>query len=197
MFDIAKEFVHLPRMKRFIYEKFPPLGSYRMRIVKWYRRCAIRCVKARFNRVRSLSRDRLWIPIGATFSLRLTNPVRGRAVKSARKARRYLEKRAALRSRRGGGEGEARGIKEILVGSASESARGGEWIFEGDSGVSDLRATARRSRAPLSGPRVFSGKENDKNIYVPRKLHGGGGPKPIARYHRNALHILIAPPGVR
>lgn len=57
--------------------------------------------------------------------------------------------------------------------------RRGEWIFEGDLGVSDLRATAGRAWTPLSGPHVSSKKENDKNIYVPRKLRRRG-PKPTA-----------------
>lgn len=73
--------------------------------------------------------------------------------------------------------------------------RRGEWIFEGDLGVSDLRATAGWSRIPLSGPHVSREKENDKNIYVLRKLRRRS--KADGGYRRNALHILIAPPDIR
>jgi len=97
--------------------------------------------------------------------------------------RQLVEERATLRSGK---------LRKFSL-EVRAPARHGEWIFEGDLGVSDLRATARRSRVPLS---ALPGKENDKNIYVPGKLEQLRGPKLLGEQRRNALHTLIAPSGV-
>jgi len=78
--------------------------------------------------------------------------------------RQLIEERATLRSGK---------LRKFSLGVRAPPRRG-EWIFEGDLGVSDLRATARRSRVSLS---VLPRKENDKNIYVPGKLEQLRGPK--------------------
>lgn len=136
---------------------------YWMRIVKWYDNA--QSVMQRLILIESCSIQGIIFEFQSDqlFLLRsshVTNPMRDCTVKSARKARRYLRKNAAH---------YVRGIKEILVGSASESV----------TRRMNFRRRSRRIWSTCNCPPITSsfigsprlGKENDKNIYVPRKLH--------------------------
>lgn len=193
MFDITKEFVHLLKLKQFIYEKFlSKVWNTRIIRANYTDDTTMHnplCKDAFWqNRILAMLRYHLWISIKAIFSTvlsRITNPIRDCTVKSARNAP------TPWKTQRITSEELRKFSLEVQAPS-----RRCEWIFEDDLGVSDLRATAHRSRVPLSGPRV-SGKKMIKISTCLENFTDGGSPKPIAKYHRNALHTLIALPDVR